>query len=310
MPAQRGEIGLGDLLRALSSSPGDPDTRRVVAEMIGFAPPAEVAVATPIDTEEHPRRHEPRPQRQPRVTPGREAARGPVESELPLLAATGKRTIGRMVVAPIQSLARDRPPETADPAPVFRPLLPPTEARDRVVALASRERAVGPIDIAELVRSIALLRPSTEVPRLKRLRLRSEVWFIADESMVMTPFREDQEHLLELLVRMIGDGAVTVRYVFGDPGAALVDEMGRRSVPTDVFVLAFSDFGAGENRTQVRDAYADAWVGLAATLGRAHSEIVGVTPYPPSRWPPQCRRAFRMVQLDRRVERPTAEPAS
>ena len=293
-----GEIGVADVLRAMRASPDDDKTRRSIARMLGFEAPV---VELPLDPQA-PAPESAHTDRTKHETPTVETGShfaGFAESDLPELAR-----VGTLAVTPAHP---DRPdPIPVDPStridrvdPTLRPLIPPTVARGALLDLASHPQPVGPIDTSRLVSWIAHRRRVLSLPRLLRPRLRERVWFIADISTVMEPFRRDTEYLLKILTGLLGADQVIDVVVLGDPNDAFTDETGRVTAPPAGFVLAFTDLGAAAWDGAERAAAAAGWANFARRLTAVGSELVALTPYPRERWPVQCRRVMGIVQLDR-----------
>jgi hypothetical protein len=65
-------------------------------------------------------------------------------------------------------------------------------------------------------------------------------------------------------------------------------------------VIALTDLGLGCPDEAASDPV-ESWLTLESTLRRAGCPLIGVVPYPASRWPTAIARAIPLIEWDRRT---------
>jgi hypothetical protein len=193
----------------------------------------------------------------------------PVGSQPPDEASTEQQ-------APV--LSEDSRSETLPSLP-FRPLL---RSRTAASVVTTAIRTWGPgsrIDERRTVAELARGRAIREFPRRPRLSVYRGVQVLVDLAEAMDPYGRDQQHVVDLVQRVVGREITMVgsfencpsRGVWMLPRAAAV-----RGRP----VLVLTDLGLGGPQVQPARASVDEWRRYARGLARAGSSVIALVPYP------------------------------
>ena len=184
------------------------------------------------------------------------------------------------------------------PAPRPVPLLSPLAGRFITQELVASSRFGPDPDLNRLIDSLARCEIPQPVPLQERRTLALGVQVLVDEGEGMEPFAADQQGMVDLVRRLVGDALVEVRRIYEVPDP--VDPLDPwEPPPPGVPVLALTDLGlAGQVELAARDLAA-AWQAVAATLAARGSSLVALLPYPPERWPASFTGCMRLVFWDR-----------
>ncbi|MFC8009008.1 hypothetical protein [Streptomyces cinereoruber] len=311
----RGEIWLGDVVRALEAA-GTEEERVRIAGLLGFAPRSVPVDDAPPSREPSPPSddpfprpsHEPDPRAddEPIAPPVPEEPAEPVDvlAELPLLRPVphgpGREgdAVPREAVEPLA-----RPTGVRLPLP-HQPLLVPQWTGAIVRALLSRPVPEGPVDIPALIDTLAHERPVTSLPRLPVPTLRYGVQVLVDRGAGMQPFRRDQDELLRRVRAVVGEELVEAGY-FSDapqrgtgPGPRWT-RTAYRPPRAGRPVLVLSDLGLGGPPGHRRRGTREEWTDFACAVRRAGCEAVVLSPYPARRWAAWMPRTLPLVGWDR-----------
>ncbi len=280
--AARGEVWLGDALRAAGALGADDAACAVMLQQLGLAraatAPAPVAAPAPVPTP-------PQPPRPPAPAPAPPAAPGPVASDDPA------RALGRLP-SRLQALPQPTPRqpdwlsttpalvvEPSDPNKTLRaaPLLPRRSRRALLSAALATQVPEGALDVKHIVAQLGRGRPLRRMPRLPRRTLRHgvEVWF--DRAPWLRPYLADQVELIEYLQALLPGERVLVREIQARP---LPGFLAGSLAP----VLLLSDLGALYRPQATRPATPQAWGEWAAALGRRGRHALALVPAAPPRW--------------------------
>lgn len=268
---------LARALHVLRPDPGEDAGRMAAAFGLRLA-----EVTAPAAPAAEPFRRAPPPR-----PPSRSAPAAP-ERERPKPVPSDLEALGNVLSRPPEWLGRASlpPPETGAPtagdAAPLPSLLPARSARAIMLALAGESLPVGPIDLETLVRRIGGGEMVTRIPRHARRRLAARIIVLLDEGPGMDPFAADQIHFVAALGRVVGRDRLVVRCFSGalgdglrDPATGAMDDVAE--LPAGL-VLILGDFGAG--RPSQRSSGHD-----ATALAEAGRVVLGLNPYPQSRWP-------------------------
>ncbi|MDT0442246.1 hypothetical protein [Streptomyces johnsoniae] len=309
----RGEIFLGDLVRALAAlRPADRATAGAVCELLGLAGP---------------------PAPHPPAVPG--AGAHPADDR-PAGPASGDEGAARWAAPPADA-DRPTPPvpaaapafsltvtERGGPGPAERPSLPeplsaagqlsalsyeppwtPGWARGVMFAVVATPVESTRVDQRVLVRKVSRHQAVRSVPRLRRPSTRQGVQLLIDHSPGMAPFTEDRDWLRSLVGGVAGRERVETLRFRGSPARGVVGtdplapQPHRPPTPGTPVVLV-SDLGL------LRPPFAGAAVAAAAEWTRfvdsvrhAGCPVVCLTPYPAERHPAPLRQRVTLIPFDR-----------
>jgi hypothetical protein len=184
-------------------------------------------------------------------------------------------------------------------------LFDPASERELTVAVASTWDPSGEVDADVVVATIAAGRPVVELPRFPRRVLAADVQLLLDFGEGMDPFAADREAMAARLPLAIGAARVTALHFRESPlraGPGPVWTWKDYEPPAPgAAVIALTDLGIGGPPLSLAAAPADEWLKLAARVRRAGCRLVAVVPYGSGRWPRPLRRAFPIVEWDRRT---------
>lgn len=182
------------------------------------------------------------------------------------------------------------------PKPI--PLLSPLAARFIVQELVASSRFGPDPDLERLVDGLARCEIPQPVPLQAHRTLAFGVQVLVDESEGMEPFADDQEGMVDLVRRLVGEAIVDVRRIHEVPDPA--DPIYPwEPPPPGVPVLALTDLGlAGRVERGAADLDA-AWQVVAAALAVRGSSLIALLPYPQAQWPVSLSSCIDLVPWDR-----------
>ena len=182
--------------------------------------------------------------------------------------------------------------------PIPIPLLSPLAGRFIVQELVASSRFGPDPDLERLVDGLARREIPQPVPLQEHRTLAFGVQVLVDEGEGMEPFADDQEGMVDLVQRLVGEAIVDVRRIHEVPDPA--DPVYPwEPPPPGVPVLALTDLGlAGRVERGAADLNA-AWQLVAAALAVRGSSVIALLPYPPARWPVSLRDCIDLVPWDR-----------
>ena len=182
------------------------------------------------------------------------------------------------------------------PKPI--PLLSPLAARFIVQELVASSRFGPDPDLERLVDGLACREIPQPIPLQEHRTLAFGVQVLVDEGEGMEPFADDQEGMVDLVRRLVGEAIVDVRHIHEVPDPA--DPVYPwEPPPHGVPVLALTDLGlAGRVERGAADLDA-AWQFVAAALAVRGSSLIALLPYPSARWPASLSACIDLVPWDR-----------
>jgi esterase/lipase superfamily enzyme len=185
----------------------------------------------------------------------------------------------------------EAPTTVADPDP----LLPRRTARGVLQALLATYTPGWRVDTPRAVALLARGAPIRAWPRHRDLSLARGVAMLIDTGPGLDPYRADVTALVRSLRTVLSKERLAIDVCPGWPPAiAAPGERGWAPLPTGTPVLVVSDFGLSSRR-----ARPEVWANFAAQLRHVGCVPVGLTPFPPLRWPPLLMRAFHLTYWDR-----------
>jgi hypothetical protein len=307
----RGEIGLGDLVRALHAL-GTEDETVVdqIAASLGFTgrdpnPPEHGQGA--YDTSRFTRIHRPRkPEPKTPISPG-----------LPPMPSQPKapQQLSDIWLEPIA-------PSTSASEPEWLAMLPDDEAEapdplDReallgkytapgVIGAAVCTRRPGPdLDVPRLTEFAISGQLLDRIPRLPETTLERGIQMLVDGGESMAPFRPDTDDLLDSFANVVGRSRCVVFDFEADPADAVrwtADGRERRWRPEPgrpVVLATDLDIGAASasrHRTRQRT-----WQSFARRCREARCPLVAFVPRTPDRWPSGLQRWISLIHWDPRT---------
>ncbi|HYN78737.1 MAG TPA: hypothetical protein VES73_13210 [Lamprocystis sp. (in: g-proteobacteria)] len=297
-PVDRGEVHLGDLVRALHAlRPRDLDQAAAIARCLGFGlrdPASAAPSANPhrvfdrADDAPRPPVPESQPPPSPPVfTPPRPRRPVPVPAgtlptrltALPTRAPPATPTPGWL------GPAAARFPAAPEPRRSRRTLLPEGTARHVLAAALATRRPGGVLDLPRLVDALGRREPLRALPRCPEYRLALGCHLLLDYSGAMVPFWEDLSDLSAQVCAVAGTAVTRVHNFDTDPSAARYWTTSGKPwplVPDGRPVLAATDLGlTGHPRAEPHRG----WAGLAAACARTGSPLLLLIPWPRGRWP-------------------------
>ena len=290
-------IWISDLAAALDAlEPADDGTLRAIAGLLGLERAARPTAPRPPGFAP------------PSPPPPPDQADGEGEDG-PSTAASGRSPF---TVAELPALTPQETPQPAEvdaeplkleaPVPGVQPrpipLLSPLAARFIVQELVASSRFGPEPDLDRLVAGLARREIPQPVPLQEHRTLAFGVQVLVDEGEGMEPFAEDQDAMVDLVRRLVGDAIVDVRQIHEVPDPA--DPVYPwEPPPPGVPVLALTDLGlAGRVERGAADLDA-AWQIVAAALAVRGSCLITLLPYPPARWPASLQGCIDLVLWDR-----------
>lgn len=308
---RRGEIGLGDLIRAVFDlAPDDAPTLERIAAALGVETPlvgneAPVGGAwnrdAVVPTHPKPGPAPSRPVPEPPLTaPSRPPPPAPryldttVEELEPIAPPEGQEWLAVPPTAdiPLQALPRE-------------PLLAPRTAPKVIAGAVSTPRPGHRPDLRRLVRTLIAGRPVHRIPRLPEATVSLGAQLLMDGGETMAPFREDLDDLAAAMERVVGR-ELCQRFEFqSDPGASLrwttQGERRRWTPQRGRPVVLLTDLDIGTPAGSRDRASTVAWRRFTRRCAQAGAPPVAFTPLAPERWPRQLARLLRIVHWDRRT---------
>ena len=310
-PAERGTIGLGDLMRALDSlDTRDPATVERIARSLGFgdidANPVE-AVRGVSDAAHRPRLAEQRPAKDDlphydRPPPAASPLDLPEEIletdmapvELPAPADLPEWLDGEAFIEEIRldSMARAK-------------LFPDRSAKGVLTAAVATRRAGTIPDFSRLLTAVTRGSVLTEFPYRPSPSLHRGVQLLMDTAEAMTPFLEDLADLARIMRSVVGRHACDLYEFRGNPNMATHWTADDREIPWQPVpgrpVILASDLGIGaqaaaHDRGTLRD-----WLGLIQRSAAAGVPIMALVPHGRDRWPRSLTRRIRFIHWDPRT---------
>lgn len=320
------QIWLADAARAFAAlSPGSQDRERQILTLLGLLPtdrprpaadpsspsqaPPAPALVLPVAADVPPRTEEtPPPDDVPtRRTPPPFAPVGPPR--------TGREPVDPMVAYvpprsdPLEDVTLPRPETTPTvDGPAIDPLLTPATARAVLQALLDQPGPDGPVDTDALVTAVATCTLARSLPRRPMRTLRFGVQVLADQGDSMTPFRADQDQIVQQIRELVGeDGLEEVRFT-GAPGRG-ADHGPDWSFPWDwddyrppsprTRILVLSHLAAVGRRVEPEPARRREWVEFAETARVHGCSVVVLAPLPTQRLAEWVAELFPVVTWDR-----------
>ena len=279
-------LGADDMVQALALlRPRDEDTRRAIAGLLGF----ELGVADAEADEPDSGEAGPSP-----VLPDvRESTtvETPKEREFSLVAKAAQNWSAALqpsATARAAPLAQGKAEDTL-PLPRFEPLLRRSVERAVVSTLLKIRSRTGPPLIAELIAAAVQMKPLADLPASWQESV-GGVDVLLDVGDNMQLFSRDQEWLLALIQRVVGEGRVTVFTFSGSPmrGVTSEAEMVRRpyAPPRSGWpILMLTDLGIGARVSGYDAPAVSEWRDFAKCVRTAHCHLMAMVPYPRRRWP-------------------------
>ena len=310
---RRGEISLGDMLRAVRElAPQDVESRRLLRraldplgltrglwaehasglEGLHSREPslsASAGRAMPAPLPRPSAAPPPQPPEAGEAIPTRLSQSGGVE--LPL----------RLPGPELEVLDRpSAPPVLPPPSPLFVPAW----QTGILTAALGVPRPEGPLDVARMVPQLARHVPIREFPRRQVRSLRLGVRVLMDVSESMMPFAEDRKQLLACVRAVLGPDRVEMQQFAGAPSRGVRRRAGAALQPFDppasgMPVLVLSDLGIGASVFSDQQPDVAEWLWFADVARRAGNRVVALVPYSSSRWPRALRRRMHLLHWDR-----------
>ncbi len=309
--ADRGTIGLGDLMRALNGLEAkDAKTLERIARSLGFSgidanPPEESQGVSGV-------RQRPRvAKKPPSMELPRQSALPPAAS-IPALPDEVHAVEFEELKLPIPALSwpdwlSDSPPDEASGGTsVLRASLFPDRSAKGVLSAAVATRRPGLIpDLSRLVRSLTRGDALTQIPFRPRPSLHRGVQLLMDTSEAMTPFLEDLDDLAKMLTKIVGKHACELYQFAGNPNRAArwtedLRELRWRPTSGRPVVLA-TDFGIGARAAAHDRATLAVWHRFVERAGASGVPVIAFVPYGRSQWPISLTRHIRFIHWDART---------
>lgn len=290
-------LGAGDMVEALALlKPRDEETRRAIAGMLGFelgaleAEPDIPQADEDLDTSS-PDVSDPTP------------PDAPTEHEFSLVSKMAQSwpvSVQPSATAHAVPLAQGKAEDTL-PRPRFEPLLRRSVQRAVVSTLLKIRRRTGPPLIGDLISAAVKMKPLSHLPASWQESV-GGVDVLLDVGDNMQLFSRDQEWLLALIRRVVGEGRVTVFTFSGSPvrGVTSDDEMESRpyAPPRPGWpILMLTDLGIGARLSGYDAPAVSEWREFAKRARTAHCHLMALVPYPRRRWPRIA--GLDIVQWDR-----------
>jgi hypothetical protein len=302
---KRYPIGAADVVRAIGAlAPEDAETRAALVRALGLefsgdgarqernAGGGQIQLSQPL-------REEPAPAPLPAPSREREFRLLPEEP------AASQAAGSDMTISSFEPLARG-PSEDSLPRPPLQPLFKPQWAR-AIVSTMSRARSWnGPPRVADLVSAAARMKPLYRLPASVQ-ETASGADVLVDVGDNMTVFGRDQEFLIALAQRVLGDADVTVFCFSHSPERGVRSQWDledRVYIPPRPGwpVLMLTDLGIGAKCSGHNPILASEWRGFAERIHAAGCRVIALVPYPRARWPKAPLGPLRVIQWDRVTE--------
>lgn len=292
-------IGADDMIEALALlKPRNEDTRRAIAAVLGFdladidlPEPDEPDLGPSPKTKPPP---DPRPDATPVATEERKFTLVPQQAHSWSVAAQPSSSVG------VVPLAQGKAEDTL-PRPAFEPLLRRAGERAIVSTLLRVRRRTGPPLLADLIEAAARMKQLSNLPASWQATV-GGVDVLLDVGDNMQLFRRDQEWLLSLIRRVVGEGRVTLFSFSGSPARGVMSETDMAFVPyapprTGWPVLILTDMGIGARTSGHEVVPLSEWRDFAKRIRTSQCHLIALVPYPRRRWPKVA--GIDIVQWDR-----------
>ncbi|HRD90185.1 MAG TPA: hypothetical protein PK752_18295 [Accumulibacter sp.] len=298
---QRGEIHLGDLIRALGTLHcQDHEHARAIAGCLGFglaAPEVQPTRPTPMVYDRS--RLSAQPKAEPAAVRRPEGFDAPAtrQPKIDLPAQTLKSTLNAVEVLPAADLAGaaawlasdyQRLDPTPGVSPPRRTLIPAETARGVFTAALATRCHGDRLDVDRLVRRVVEGRLPPRLPRLHAATLARGCQLLLDFGGSMLPWWEDLRELAKQLAAVLGEGRVSVFDFDSSPGQAGrwlpgKDQQQRWRPEPGRPILAATDFGIQGLPPRSRpDA---GWKELIEDCRAQGCPLIVLVPWSPEYWP-------------------------
>lgn len=187
--------------------------------------------------------------------------------------------------------------------PPHVPLLDPRRERATVAALATVWNPRGDVDTTVLVERSARGTPLRGLPRRLRGTTAPEVVLLLDVSAGMAPFRRDETRLVQAMRGTVGRAAVRVRLFRDCPSHGLDAVAGEQLSPLPALpgtpVVVVTHLGlSGPGGYREKSRVQD-WLDVARDAASNGNPLVALVPWPLDEVPSEFRAAMRVVTWDR-----------
>jgi hypothetical protein len=289
----------GDMVRALGTlKPRDEDTRRAIAGSLGFELDDAVQdLPDEPDTRDGP---SPSPIPDPLPTPVT-----PQERDFNLLPQDAQHWSAAAqppTAASVAPLPRG-PAEDTLPRPPFEPLLRRAGERAVVSTMLRTRSRTGPPLISELVLAALQMRPLRNLPASWQESVNgADVLLDVGDNMAV--FGRDQEWLLSLIRRVVGEAWLKVFCFSGSPSRGVAPEgefatgiyqPSRPGLP----ILMLTDLGIGMQQSADEAVDVSEWQEFARRMRTAGCHLMALVPYPRHRRPKIPQGSVDIIQWDR-----------
>ena len=309
-------IGAGDFIRTVKRlQPQDEAALDAIAVALGFDLPVSVRSAVSVGEQID-------PERGVKTSRTVERERGPAihhntalgmrERRFELVPQKEKATAAPMRILAPQSSAPlpASGSEEVVPALPWQPLLKTQWSRAIVSTMARIRTPAGPPQVETLVERAAERKPMFSVPATV-LETASGADVLVDVGDSMTVFSRDQQQMLELMRRVLGDGCVSAYRFIGSPLRGVIDDINferkqYRPPPGGWPIVLLTDLGIGAGASA---ATTQEWRRFAKVVRSAGCHLLALVPYPPARWPPGLLLTMDILQWDRRTSVRTIKTA-
>jgi hypothetical protein len=219
---------------------------------------------------------------------------------------TSVRRLEPVRAAPLRTFETTEDPLAAEPqrvpgvVPRYDPLLGDSVAVDLLRAAAAVWTRSDQPDIDALVHRLSFARTLAEIPRLHAPTLTAGMQILVDVGTSMEPFTDDQRHVVDHVVPMVG-GSMSVSYFVDDPAPGAGPDRRPRTWTPFVLpslgqpVVVISDLGCG---VPWRAKAIAGWLRLSDELRRRGSRIVVLAPTRLERMPLELQQRCEIVVWD------------
>ena len=192
-----------------------------------------------------------------------------------------------------------QPKAGARPAP-FPPLLNPGWTRSILSTALMRPARIGALDVRSVIERIARGEAISRLPQQTLSVVAPLVHVLLDVGPGMLPFLEDQRGLLEVLRRVVGKHAVEVAHFSGVPlraGIGLPGKWRAFRPARGSAVLVVTDLGLA--RGGLGSVPLPSWSQFLRGARQDGAPVVGLVPYPATRWPRELSKMMHLLHWDR-----------
>jgi len=293
-------VGADDMIEALALlKPRNEDTRRAIAAVLGFDL-ADIDLPEPDEPDPGP---SPKP-KPPPPDPGPDATPAATEERAFRLVRQPAQpwSVAAQPSSSVGAVPLEKgKPEDALPRPDFEPLLRRASARAIVSTLLRVRRRTGPPLLADLIEAAARMKQLSNLPASWQAVV-GGVDVLLDVGDNMQLFRRDQEWLLSLIRRVVGEGRVTLFSFSGSPARGVMSETDMTLRPyapprTGWPILILTDLGIGARSSGQEPVPLSEWRDFAKRIRTSQCHLIALVPYPRQRWPKVA--AMDIVQWDR-----------